>query len=163
MGSTKCTEYLFCVKYHEGCIHTTRELFTPVKITRDVEERYCFAFGQSLPSAWQEIFYIPWKNMIGHTRKLSSFSAPDTVISLFSIKCECSGSLTVKSRCKCKWRNIMENQIADSHYLLFVKINAKALLCKQVLNYSILGLIQTQTLFTPILYNYFLSSRSKGK
>lgn len=57
--------------------------------------------------------------------------------------CECSGSLTVKSRCKCKSRNIMENQIADSHYLPFVKIYANALLCKQELNYSISGLTET--------------------
>lgn len=41
------------------------------------------------------------------------------------------GSLTVKSRCKCKLGNIMENQIADSHYLPFVKIYANVLLCNK--------------------------------
>lgn len=37
----------------------------------------------------------------------------------------------------------MENQIADSHYLPFVKVSANALHCKQVLNYRILGLKET--------------------
>jgi len=37
----------------------------------------------------------------------------------------------------------MENQIANSHDLPFVEIDAGALHCKQVLNYRILGLKET--------------------
>ena len=143
MCSTKCMEYLFCVKYHEGCIHT---IPAPLNSSENNQKRsrvvlFCIWPVITISLARNMLYYK--KNVIWHTRKLSSFSAPDTVISLFSIKCECSGSLTVKSRCKCKSRNIMENQIADSHYLPFVKIYVSALLCKQVPNYSILGLIET--------------------
>ena len=48
----------------------------------------------------------------------------------------------------------MENQIANSHDLPFVEIDASALHCKQVLNYRILGLKEMQKLFAPILSDY---------
>lgn len=143
MHSTKCTEYLFCVKCHNRCISTTSALLFSSENNQEWGRVALFCIWPVTTISLARNTFHTWKNMTGWTRKLSSFSVPDTVISLLSTTCECLGSLTVKSRCKCKSRNIMENQIADSHYLPFVQIHANVLFCKQALNYSIPGLIET--------------------